>query len=74
MKGNWILGNQESALISVHLRLMKLKKQNQNRPLAGNPKYEALNPKQVERIHLKKQSQFSGEQISVKSYMKGYYE
>jgi len=29
----------------------------QNRPLAGNPKHEARNPKRVERVHLKKQSQ-----------------
>ncbi|MHC4207768.1 MAG: hypothetical protein ACYSTT_24195, partial [Planctomycetota bacterium] len=35
-----------------------LKKQNQNRPSAGNSKYEYLNPKQVERVSLKKQSQF----------------
>ena len=28
------------------------------RPLAGNPKHEPLNPKQVERVYLKKQTQF----------------
>jgi hypothetical protein len=35
-----------------------LKKQSQSRPLAGNPKLEFRNPKRVERVHLKKQSQF----------------
>ena len=37
---------------------LNLKKQSQNRPLAGNPKLEFRNPKRVERVHLKKQSQF----------------
>jgi len=39
-------GYQEISIsgICVNPRLMKLKKQNQNRPSAGNPKHEALNP------------------------------
>jgi len=41
--------------------------------LAGNPKHETRNPKRVERVHLKKQTQFTAGQIGVKSYMKGYY-
>jgi hypothetical protein len=36
-------------------------------------KSEARNPKRVERVRLKKQSQFAAGQIGVKSYMKGYY-
>ncbi len=39
-----------------------LKRQNQSRPLAGNPKYEALNPKlrRLTEHDLKKQSQLAG--------------
>jgi len=37
-----------------------LKKQSQNRPLAGNPKFEFRNPKRAERVRLKKQTQFDG--------------
>ena len=42
-----------------------LKKQKQNRPLAGNPKLEARNPRQDERVCLKKQSQFIRIECSV---------
>ena len=46
-----------------------------SRPVAGNPKSEYLNPKRRHVIDtfLKKQSQFAGEQIGVKSYLKGCY-
>jgi hypothetical protein len=39
------------------------------------PIHRALpgNPRRVERVHLKKQSQFAGGQIGVNSYMKGDY-
>ena len=52
-----------------------MKKQNQSRPSAGNPKSEYLNPKQVkEDTVLKKQSQFVPGQNSTTSYLKGDYE
>ena len=51
---------------------LNLKKQNQNRPLAGNTKLEILNPKQVERVRLKKQTQFSkGQNERMCLYEKG---
>ncbi len=59
---------QTTVLIGVSLSWAKpngsvsnkgfLKKQNQSRPLAGNPKHETRNPKRVESVRLKKQSQF----------------
>ena len=50
-----------------------LKEQNQNRPSAGNPKHETRNPKQVEMVHLKKQSQFAPELMGTTSFMQGAY-
>ena len=50
-----------------------LKKQSQNRPSTGNPKHETRNPKRVEMVHLKKQSQYTPEQMGVTSLMKGDY-
>jgi hypothetical protein len=43
-----------------------LKKQNQSRPLAGNPKSEYLNPKRFDGCVLKKQSQFLTEANALK--------
>ena len=50
---------QTTGLIGVNPCLTEgyLKKQNQNRPSAGNPKHETRNPKRVEGLRLKKQSQ-----------------
>ena len=50
---------------SVESVVAYLKKQNQSPPLAGNPKLEALNPKQTElaEAFLKKQTQFAGDRI-----------
>jgi hypothetical protein len=42
-----------------------LKKQNQSRLLAGNPKFEYLNPKLFEGCVLKKQSQFNRSEFCV---------
>jgi len=50
-----------------------LKKQNQNRPSAGNPKHETRNPKRVEMVHLKKQTQFAAAQFVAKPCMQGAY-
>jgi len=54
-------------------KLDDLKKQNQNRPSAGNPKHETRNPKRVEMVHLKKQSQFAPELMGTTSFMQGAY-
>jgi len=51
-----------------------LKKQNQNRPSAGNPKHETRNPKRVEMVHLKKQSQFAAAHLAAKPCMQGDYD
>ena len=50
-----------------------LKKQNQNRPSAGNPKHETRNPKRVEMVHLKKQSQIAAAHLGAKPLIKGDY-
>ena len=46
------------------------------RPLAGNPKHEALNSKRrhITEHNLKKQSQFTKVRVGVSIYTKGYYE
>ena len=49
--------------------MVNLKKQTQNRPLAGNSKHETRNPKRVEKVHLKKQTQFLKGQNDVKSVL-----
>ena len=61
-------------LICVHLRLIKVEKTKPiTRPLGGNPKSEYLNPKRVERVHLKKQSQNFKGQNDVKSILTMVY-
>jgi len=55
-------------------KLDDLKKQNQNRPSAGNPKHETRNPKRVEMVHLKKQSQFAAAHLAAKPCMQGDYD
>jgi len=55
--------------------VVNLKKQSQNRPSAGNPKSEYLNPKRVkEDTVLKKQTQSVPDLMSATSYEKGDYD